>query len=84
MRLEGLGQLKNRMTSPENEAANFRACSIVPQPTTLRRAPVHDGLERRRKTFSEFTSAVLLTVGLHSLLHFGGSLHVASLSLTQD
>jgi hypothetical protein len=35
MRLEGLGKLKNSMTSSGIEPA----CSIVPQPTTLPHAP---------------------------------------------
>jgi hypothetical protein len=36
VRLEGFGQLKNRETSSGFEPA----CSILPQPTTLPRAPV--------------------------------------------
>jgi hypothetical protein len=35
VQLEGLGQLKNSVTSI------LPACSIVPQPTTLPRAPVY-------------------------------------------
>jgi hypothetical protein len=37
VRLEGLGQLKNPVTSGI-EPASFRFCHIVPQPTMLRRA----------------------------------------------
>jgi hypothetical protein len=33
--LEGIGQLKNPMTSSGIEPATFEDCSIVPQPTTL-------------------------------------------------
>jgi hypothetical protein len=36
VRLEGLNQLKNSMTSRE---LNLPACSIVPQPTKIPRAP---------------------------------------------
>jgi hypothetical protein len=39
MLLEGLGQLKNPVTS-ESKTRDLPACSIVPQPTTLPRAPV--------------------------------------------
>jgi hypothetical protein len=39
MCLEVLGQLKNPITSSGIEHATFSACSIVPQPTTLPRAP---------------------------------------------
>jgi hypothetical protein len=35
VRLEGLGRLKNPVTLTGIEPATFRACSIVPQPTTL-------------------------------------------------
>jgi hypothetical protein len=86
MRLEGLVKLKHPMISPEIELEIFRACSIVSQPTTLPRAPVHDevGLEKRRKTFSEFASAVFLVEVLPGLLHFGGSLHISLLSLAPD
>jgi hypothetical protein len=38
MRLEGLGQLKNPMTSSGTETRGLPACSTVPQPTTLPRA----------------------------------------------
>jgi hypothetical protein len=38
LRLEGLGQLKNATTSGI-EPPTFRLASIVPQPTTLPRAP---------------------------------------------
>jgi hypothetical protein len=38
MRLEGLGQLKNPITSSGIELATFRL-EAVPQPTTLSRAP---------------------------------------------
>jgi hypothetical protein len=40
VRLEGLGQLKNQMTSSGIQPTTFRACGIVPQPTTLPRASV--------------------------------------------
>jgi hypothetical protein len=43
VRLEGLGQLKNTMTSSGIERETFRLCSIVSQPTTLPRAPVTTG-----------------------------------------
>jgi hypothetical protein len=39
LRLEGLGQLKNTMNSFGNRTHDLPACSIVPQPTTLPRAP---------------------------------------------
>jgi hypothetical protein len=39
MRLEGLGQLENPMTSSELEREILPVFSIVPQPTTLPRAP---------------------------------------------
>jgi hypothetical protein len=39
MRLEELGQLKNRMTSSGIEPG-IPACSIVPQPITLPRANI--------------------------------------------
>jgi hypothetical protein len=38
VRLEGLGKLK-KSTSSGTRTGNLRACSIVPQPTTLPRAP---------------------------------------------
>jgi hypothetical protein len=38
VRLEGLGQLKES-TSSGLELATFPSCSMVPQPTTLPRAP---------------------------------------------
>jgi hypothetical protein len=37
VRLEGLGQLKNPVTSSGNQTRDLPACSIVPQPTTLPR-----------------------------------------------
>jgi hypothetical protein len=37
--LEGLGQLKNSDDLNGNQTRNLPACSIVPQPTTLPRAP---------------------------------------------
>jgi hypothetical protein len=39
VRLEGLGQLK-KSTSSGTRTGDFPACSIVPQPTTLSRAPM--------------------------------------------
>jgi hypothetical protein len=39
VRLEGLGQLKNPMTSSGIEPMSFWLCSIVPQPTTFPCAP---------------------------------------------
>jgi hypothetical protein len=39
MRLEGLGQFKNPMTSSGFESATFRLVALVPQPTRLLRAP---------------------------------------------
>jgi hypothetical protein len=39
VRPEELGQLRNPMTSSGIEARDLPACSIVPQPTTLPRAP---------------------------------------------
>jgi hypothetical protein len=38
VRLEGLGKLK-KSTSSGTRTGDFAACSIVPQPTTLPRAP---------------------------------------------
>jgi hypothetical protein len=43
VRLEGLGQLQNSMTSTEFEPATFPFVSILPQPTTLPRAPIEQG-----------------------------------------
>jgi hypothetical protein len=37
--LEGLGQLKNAMILSGIETRDLTACSIMPQPTTLPRAP---------------------------------------------
>jgi hypothetical protein len=42
VRLEGLGELKNPMAPIGNRTRDLPICSIVPQPTTLPRAP---GLE---------------------------------------
>jgi hypothetical protein len=39
VRMEGLGQLKKSSDLIENRTRNVAACSIVPQPTTLSRAP---------------------------------------------
>jgi hypothetical protein len=39
MRLEGLGQLKNPVTSLGIRSRDLPACSIVSHPTTLPRAP---------------------------------------------
>jgi hypothetical protein len=40
MRLEGLGKLKKNSTSFGTLTGDLPACSIVPQPTTLPRAPL--------------------------------------------
>jgi hypothetical protein len=42
MRLEGLGKLKNSVDLVGNLTRDLPACSIVPQPTTLPRAPLKD------------------------------------------
>jgi hypothetical protein len=39
VRLEGLGQLKKSNDLIGNRTSDLPACSIVPQPTTLPRAP---------------------------------------------
>jgi hypothetical protein len=39
VRLEGLGQLKNPVTSSRIEPATYKIVALVPQPTTLPRAP---------------------------------------------
>jgi hypothetical protein len=39
VRLKGLGQLKNPVTSSGTKLRDLPACSIAPQPTTLPRAP---------------------------------------------
>jgi hypothetical protein len=39
VQLEGLGQLKSTMTSSGMEPEILLACSVVPQPITLQRAP---------------------------------------------
>jgi hypothetical protein len=44
VRLEGLGQLKNPVTSGI-ETAELPACSIVPQPTTLPHAPKNKNIK---------------------------------------
>jgi hypothetical protein len=41
VRLEGLGQLKNLSDLIRNGTRDHPAGSIVPQPTTLPRAPTH-------------------------------------------
>jgi hypothetical protein len=41
VRLEGVGQLKNPVTSSGIEPKTFRLVAIVPQPTTLLHAPDH-------------------------------------------
>jgi hypothetical protein len=40
VRLEGLGKLKTKSTSFGTRTGDLPACSIVPQPTTLPRAPL--------------------------------------------
>jgi hypothetical protein len=40
--LEGFGQLKNPMTSSGIEPVTFRFVGVVPQPSTLLRAPSAD------------------------------------------
>jgi hypothetical protein len=41
VRLEGLGQLKKSNNLIGNRTRNLPACSTVPQPSTLPRAPTH-------------------------------------------
>jgi hypothetical protein len=60
-RLEGLGQLKNPMTSSGTEPATFRLVALVPQPTTPPRAPSLDGLaimnEGKRRDYRKMLRA---------------------------
>jgi hypothetical protein len=49
VRLEGLGKLK-KSTSSGTRTGDLPACSIVPQPTTLPRAPVLN-IDQGWKTF---------------------------------
>jgi hypothetical protein len=42
VRLEGLGQFKNPVTSSGIGSRDLPACSMVPQPTTLLRAPEYN------------------------------------------
>jgi hypothetical protein len=46
MRLEGLGQIKNLITSSRIESATFLACSVAPQPTTLTECLTKSMMER--------------------------------------
>jgi hypothetical protein len=48
VRLEGLGKLK-KSTSSRTRTGEFPACSVVPQPTTLPRAPKDVGVEEKGK-----------------------------------
>jgi hypothetical protein len=43
VRLEGLGQLKKSSDFIGNRTYDLSACSILPQPITLPRAPADDG-----------------------------------------
>jgi hypothetical protein len=54
VRSEGLGQLKSLMTTSGIEPATFLACRIVPQPTTIPRAPLVDG------SFIKFGSSAMI------------------------
>jgi hypothetical protein len=49
VRLEGLGQLK-KSTSSGTWTGDLPACSIVPQPTTLPRAPLEPELVTKKRT----------------------------------
>jgi hypothetical protein len=51
VRLEGLGQLKNPMTSYGNRTRNLPACSKVPQPPTLAHAPLYGVSQNKYHTF---------------------------------
>jgi hypothetical protein len=41
LRLEGLSKLKKKIHLIGTQSRDLAACSILPQPTTLPRAPVH-------------------------------------------
>jgi hypothetical protein len=53
VRLKGLSQLKNHMISSGIESANFPACSILPQATT-----VHPSI--RQSDFLTFLAVILI------------------------
>jgi hypothetical protein len=68
VRLEGLGQLK-KIHLMGTRTRDLPACSIVPQPTTLPRAPVLCSRTLKHKLTIEIAVKVKRTFGYLSYLH---------------
>jgi hypothetical protein len=60
--LEGLSELKNPMTLSGKQTPNLPACGIMPQPTTLPRAP--------QDRVIHFQSNVVLIFGAFPFFNF--------------
>jgi hypothetical protein len=74
VRLEGLGKLK-KSTSSGTRSGAFPACSIVPQPTTLPRAPVK--YKAHGNIWAYFTNAFLI----HCTSYYSWFSHIADMNL---
>jgi hypothetical protein len=68
VRLEGLGKLKNP-PHPVIRTGDLPACSIVPQPTTLPRAPKDEIVSMLKKAVVAYVNVLSLTFA-YKAFHF--------------